>query len=204
MVPFFSIFNCQLYTSRLQTAHKPKLHISTMHNTRPHTTQLKTAHNTNAQYIPTAQPTVANTPPCPLQGATSIVLCSHLGRPDGQVVAKYSLAPVAEELKKLLNKVAANFSPTFSLFCVLSLLPCPGSLVPARLCGCRGRGRLRCSCPRLRHSPREPQVGSHCLHHCAPGLLSVAADGLRAARLRIEGGLCVTSGRHARRRTIST
>ena len=38
MVPFFSIFNCRLYTSRLQSVHKPKLHISTMHNTR-----LKTA-----------------------------------------------------------------------------------------------------------------------------------------------------------------
>jgi len=41
---------------------------------------------------------------CLDQDATSIVLCSHLGRPDGQVVAKYSLAPVAEELKKLLTK----------------------------------------------------------------------------------------------------
>ena len=34
----------------------------------------------------------------------SVVLCSHLGRPDGQVNMKYTLAPVAEELKKLLNK----------------------------------------------------------------------------------------------------
>lgn len=33
-----------------------------------------------------------------------MVLCSHLGRPDGQVVSKFSLKPVAEELKKLLNK----------------------------------------------------------------------------------------------------
>lgn len=29
---------------------------------------------------------------------------SHLGRPDGKVVAKYSLKPVAEELSKLLNR----------------------------------------------------------------------------------------------------
>lgn len=29
---------------------------------------------------------------------------SHLGRPDGQRVAKFSLAPVAKELEKLLNK----------------------------------------------------------------------------------------------------
>jgi len=41
---------------------------------------------------------------CLEQGATSVVLCSHLGRPDGQVTPKFSLKPVAEELKKLLNK----------------------------------------------------------------------------------------------------
>jgi len=29
---------------------------------------------------------------------------SHLGRPDGKVVAKYSLKPVSDELSKLLNK----------------------------------------------------------------------------------------------------
>lgn len=29
---------------------------------------------------------------------------SHLGRPEGQRNAKYSLAPVAEELKKLLER----------------------------------------------------------------------------------------------------
>lgn len=29
---------------------------------------------------------------------------SHLGRPDGQPNAKYTLAPVAEELNKLLKK----------------------------------------------------------------------------------------------------
>jgi phosphoglycerate kinase len=41
---------------------------------------------------------------CLDNGAKSVVLCSHLGRPDGQVNMKYTLAPVAEELKKLLNK----------------------------------------------------------------------------------------------------
>eukprot|EP00088_Acartia_fossae_P055764 TRINITY_DN647_c0_g1_i4.p1 TRINITY_DN647_c0_g1~~TRINITY_DN647_c0_g1_i4.p1 ORF type:complete len:430 (-),score=154.19 TRINITY_DN647_c0_g1_i4:125-1375(-) len=41
---------------------------------------------------------------CLDNGAKSVVLCSHLGRPDGQVNIKYTLAPVAEELKKLLNK----------------------------------------------------------------------------------------------------
>ncbi|XP_076055088.1 phosphoglycerate kinase [Oratosquilla oratoria] len=37
-------------------------------------------------------------------GAKSVVLCSHLGRPDGNVNMKFTLAPVAEELKKLLGK----------------------------------------------------------------------------------------------------
>jgi phosphoglycerate kinase len=36
-------------------------------------------------------------------GAKAIVLMSHLGRPDGKVVAKYSLAPVATELGSLLG-----------------------------------------------------------------------------------------------------
>jgi phosphoglycerate kinase len=38
------------------------------------------------------------------KGAKSVVLMSHLGRPDGKVVEKYSLKPVAEELKKVLGK----------------------------------------------------------------------------------------------------
>jgi len=41
---------------------------------------------------------------CLDNGAKSVVLCSHLGRPDGQAIMKYTLAPVALELKKLLNK----------------------------------------------------------------------------------------------------
>lgn len=36
--------------------------------------------------------------------AKSVVLCSHLGRPDGNPNPKYTLAPVAEELKKLLSR----------------------------------------------------------------------------------------------------
>ncbi|KRX14218.1 putative phosphoglycerate kinase [Trichinella nelsoni] len=38
------------------------------------------------------------------KGARSLILMSHLGRPDGQKNMKYSLRPVAEELSKLLNK----------------------------------------------------------------------------------------------------
>ncbi|OAX43784.1 phosphoglycerate kinase [Rhizopogon vinicolor AM-OR11-026] len=37
-------------------------------------------------------------------GAKTIVLMSHLGRPDGKVVDKYSLKPVATELEKQLSK----------------------------------------------------------------------------------------------------
>jgi phosphoglycerate kinase len=37
-------------------------------------------------------------------GAKKIILMSHLGRPDGKVVAKYSLKPVAERLKELLRE----------------------------------------------------------------------------------------------------
>lgn len=36
--------------------------------------------------------------------AKSVVLMSHLGRPDGTKNMKYTLQPVAEELKKLLNR----------------------------------------------------------------------------------------------------
>ena len=36
------------------------------------------------------------------KGAAKIILMSHLGRPDGKVVAKYSLKPVAVRLEKLL------------------------------------------------------------------------------------------------------
>jgi len=36
--------------------------------------------------------------------AKSVVLMSHLGRPDGTKNLKYTLQPVAEELKKLLNR----------------------------------------------------------------------------------------------------
>src|SRR4030042_2488877 len=36
--------------------------------------------------------------------AKKLILISHLGRPDGKVVAKYSLRPVAERLSQLLGE----------------------------------------------------------------------------------------------------
>lgn len=44
------------------------------------------------------------------KGAKSIVLMSHLGRPDGKKVAKYSLLPVKAELDKLLELQLVDIS----------------------------------------------------------------------------------------------
>ncbi|HEY0944801.1 MAG TPA: phosphoglycerate kinase [Opitutaceae bacterium] len=55
---------------------------------------------TNNQRIVAALPTIKYA----LEQGASVVLMSHLGRPDGQKIAKFSLKPVAEELAKLLGK----------------------------------------------------------------------------------------------------
>ena len=55
---------------------------------------------TNNARIVAALPTINYA----LEKGASVVLMSHLGRPDGKVVAKYSLKPVADELSKLLSK----------------------------------------------------------------------------------------------------
>src|SRR5512147_2892111 len=55
---------------------------------------------TNNQRIQAALPTIKYA----LEKGASVVLMSHLGRPDGKVSAKYSLKPVADELAKLLGK----------------------------------------------------------------------------------------------------
>jgi len=39
-----------------------------------------------------------------LQHAKKVVIASHLGRPDGKVTAKYSLAPVREHLERLIKQ----------------------------------------------------------------------------------------------------
>lgn len=55
---------------------------------------------TNNQRIVAALPSIEYAKE---QGARSIILASHLGRPNGEVNEKYSLKPVAIELEKLLN-----------------------------------------------------------------------------------------------------
>src|SRR6187549_2516661 len=55
---------------------------------------------TNTARIAAALPSIEHA----LRQGASVVLMSHLGRPDGQKIAKFSLKPVAAELEKLLGK----------------------------------------------------------------------------------------------------
>ncbi|GAA5835721.1 hypothetical protein JCM11251_007407 [Rhodosporidiobolus azoricus] len=63
---------------------------------------------TNNQRITAALPTIKHALD---SGAHSIVLASHLGRPNGAVVQKYSLKPVAAELERLLPGKNITFLP---------------------------------------------------------------------------------------------
>ncbi|CAK4302380.1 unnamed protein product [Aphanomyces euteiches] len=55
----------------------------------------------NTQRVDAALPTIQYALD---NGAKSVVLMSHLGRPDGSVIAKYSLRPVVDLLKKRLGR----------------------------------------------------------------------------------------------------
>ena len=60
----------------------------------------KTGAITNTQRIAAALPSIKYA----LEQGASVVLMSHLGRPDGQKIEKFSLRPVAAELEKLLGQ----------------------------------------------------------------------------------------------------
>merc|ERR1712176_788854 len=82
---------------------------------------------TNTQRIDGALPTIKSVLE---KGAKSVVLASHLGRPDGCVVEKYSLAPVAKIVEEKLGKPV-----TFCKDCVGAEVeatcadPAPGSVI---------------------------------------------------------------------------
>jgi phosphoglycerate kinase len=81
---------------------------------------------TNNQRIVAALPTIRYA----LEQGAAVVLMSHLGRPDGQRVPKYSLRPVSSELAKLLGRPV-----TFLEDCVGPVVeaacahPAPGSVI---------------------------------------------------------------------------
>ncbi|KAE8212104.1 hypothetical protein CF319_g5335 [Tilletia indica] len=61
---------------------------------------------TNPQRIVAALPTIKHAVDA---GAKAVILMSHLGRPDGQKVEKYSLKPVASKLSELLGGKDVKF-----------------------------------------------------------------------------------------------
>jgi 3-phosphoglycerate kinase len=75
------------------------------------------------------------------KGAKSIVLISHLGRPDGKPNKKYTLAPVAPVVAKLLGKpvtfVPECVGPAVEV-CDWFGRPCPPPCAFAGLMGLRG------------------------------------------------------------------
>ena len=81
---------------------------------------------TNNQRIVAALPTIRYA----LEQGATVVLMSHLGRPDGQRIAKFSLKPVAVELEKLLGKPVVFLSdcvgPEVEAACAH---PAPGSVI---------------------------------------------------------------------------
>jgi len=96
---------------------------------------MKDKHITNNQRIKAAVPTIKH---CLDNGAKAVVLMSHLGRPDGSPMPdKYSLEPVAAELKTLLGSQEhiSCRDVTFLKDCVgpeveaACVSPAPGSVI---------------------------------------------------------------------------
>jgi phosphoglycerate kinase len=83
---------------------------------------------TNTQRISAALPSIKFA----LEKGASVVLMSHLGRPDGQEIAKFSLKPIAAELSKLLGKPVTFLEdcvgPNVEAACAAGSLK-PGSVV---------------------------------------------------------------------------
>jgi len=82
----------------------------------------------NTKRIEAALPTIKYA----LEQGASVVLMSHLGRPDGKVIAKFSLKPVAEALEKLLGKPVTFLTdcvgPQVEAACAANVLK-PGDVV---------------------------------------------------------------------------
>ncbi|CAE7353383.1 pgk-1, partial [Symbiodinium necroappetens] len=87
---------------------------------------------TNTQRIDAALPTIKY---CLDKGCKSVVLCSHLGRPDGSAVEKYSLAPVAKCVQEKLGKPVTFLKdccgPEVEAACAN---PAPGSVILLENC----------------------------------------------------------------------
>jgi phosphoglycerate kinase len=83
---------------------------------------------TNNQRIAAALPTIRYA----LEKGAAVVLMSHLGRPDGQKIAKFSLKPVAIELEKLVGRPVTFLDdcvgPAVEAACSASALQ-PGAVV---------------------------------------------------------------------------
>merc|ERR1712176_165891 len=82
---------------------------------------------TNTQRIDAALPTIKSVLE---KGAKSVVLASHLGRPDGRVQEKFSMAPVAKVLEEKLGKpvtlLKGASGPEVEAACAD---PAPGSVI---------------------------------------------------------------------------
>jgi phosphoglycerate kinase len=87
----------------------------------------KTGEITNNQRIVGAMPTIKLALDA---GAKSVVLMSHLGRPDGQVNEKFTLKPVADRLSELMGKPVTFLSDCVGEEVVKACAdPAPGSII---------------------------------------------------------------------------